>query len=98
MGENSGPCPAVIRRLGRTAEPPPSTPKMPSVHEFPVSDVTRKTALVTGGAQRIGRAIVQALAAAGWTVAIHHGRSRAEAEMLANDLRATGADAVTIAG
>jgi NAD(P)-dependent dehydrogenase (short-subunit alcohol dehydrogenase family) len=43
-----------------------------------------QTALVTGGARRIGRAIVEALAREGYAVAIHFDRSRDEA----NDLRA----------
>ena len=41
------------------------------------------TALVTGGAKRIGRAIVEDLAAHGFAVAIHCNRSRAEADALA---------------
>ncbi|MBX3599822.1 MAG: SDR family oxidoreductase [Rubrivivax sp.] len=36
-------------------------------------------ALVTGGAQRIGRTICLELAAQGWTVAVHYRRSAAEA-------------------
>jgi NAD(P)-dependent dehydrogenase (short-subunit alcohol dehydrogenase family) len=43
----------------------------------------RPPALVTGGARRIGAAIVEALAEAGHPVAIHCGRSRPEAEALA---------------
>jgi NAD(P)-dependent dehydrogenase (short-subunit alcohol dehydrogenase family) len=39
-------------------------------------------ALVTGGAQRIGRAIVLSLARAGYAVAIHANRSRAAADEL----------------
>ena len=39
-----------------------------------------KTALVTGGARRIGRAIVEDLAAHGFAVAIHCNRSRDEAD------------------
>ena len=42
-----------------------------------------KTALVTGGAKRIGKAIVEDLAAHGFAVAIHCNRSRVEAEALA---------------
>jgi pteridine reductase len=42
-----------------------------------------KRALVTGGARRIGRAIVRALQARGARVAIHCNRSRREAEELA---------------
>ena len=50
-----------------------------------------KTAIVTGGARRIGRAIVEDLAANGFAVAIHCGRSRAEADSLAGDLQRAGA-------
>lgn len=42
-----------------------------------------ETAIVTGGARRIGAEIVRALAADGWHVLIHYNRSRAEAEALA---------------
>ena len=41
------------------------------------------TAIVTGGARRIGAEIVRALAADGWHVLIHCNRSLAEAEALA---------------
>jgi NAD(P)-dependent dehydrogenase (short-subunit alcohol dehydrogenase family) len=49
-----------------------------------------KTALVTGGARRIGKAIVEDLAAHGFAVAIHCGRSRDEAESLADYLAKSG--------
>ena len=42
-----------------------------------------ETAIVTGGAKRIGAALVRALAADGWHVLIHYHRSKAEAEALA---------------
>lgn len=45
-----------------------------------------RTAIVTGGAKRIGAEIVRALAADGWHVLIHHNRSRAEAEALAAEI------------
>ncbi|TIS54483.1 MAG: SDR family oxidoreductase [Mesorhizobium sp.] len=45
------------------------------------------TALVTGGARRIGKAIVEDLAAHGFAVAIHCNRSLAEAEALAARIR-----------
>lgn len=45
-----------------------------------------QTALVTGGARRLGAAIVRALAAAGATVWIHCNRSRTEAEALLSAL------------
>ncbi|TIS75487.1 MAG: SDR family NAD(P)-dependent oxidoreductase, partial [Mesorhizobium sp.] len=43
--------------------------------------------LVTGGAKRIGKAIVEDLAAHGFAVAIHANRSGAEAEALASRIR-----------
>jgi len=42
-----------------------------------------ETAIVTGGAKRIGAELVRALAADGWRVLIHYHRSKAEAEALA---------------
>lgn len=50
-----------------------------------------KVALVTGGAQRIGKAIVEDLAAHGFAVAIHCNGSRAAANRLAADLAGKGA-------
>ena len=46
----------------------------------------QRTAIVTGGAKRIGAALVRALAADGWHVLIHCNRSRAEAEALAGEI------------
>lgn len=51
----------------------------------------RKVALVTGGARRVGAAIVRALAADGWSVLIHCNSSRAEGEALAREIGATAA-------
>jgi NAD(P)-dependent dehydrogenase (short-subunit alcohol dehydrogenase family) len=48
------------------------------------------TALVTGGARRIGRAIVEDLAAHGFAVAIHCNSSRDEAEAVADGVRNRG--------
>ena len=42
-----------------------------------------RTAIVTGGARRIGRALCEALAEDGWHLLIHCGRSSDEAEALA---------------
>jgi len=56
-----------------------------------------KTALVTGGAKRIGKAIVEDLAAHGFAVAIHANASVAEAEELAAQFRAQGCNAAAIA-
>lgn len=49
-----------------------------------------KTALVTGGAKRIGKAIVDDLAANGFSVAIHANTSLDDAEALAATIRARG--------
>jgi NAD(P)-dependent dehydrogenase (short-subunit alcohol dehydrogenase family) len=55
-----------------------------------------ETALVTGGAKRIGRAVVEALAGAGFGVVIHANRSAAEGEALAASIRAGGGRAAMI--
>lgn len=47
-------------------------------------------ALVTGGAQRIGREIALALARDGYDVAVHYGHSRADALATAADIRKVG--------
>jgi NAD(P)-dependent dehydrogenase (short-subunit alcohol dehydrogenase family) len=53
-----------------------------------------KTALVTGGAQRLGRAIVLELARQGFDVAIHFNTSRPEAEATRTQVQALGRRAV----
>lgn len=47
----------------------------------------RRVALVTGGARRVGAAIVRSFAERGWDVVLHHGHAPAEAEALAAELR-----------
>lgn len=59
-------------------------------------DTIPRVALVTGGARRIGRALVQDLARQGWAVAIHHNASAHEAEALALDIRTEGGRAVAL--
>jgi NAD(P)-dependent dehydrogenase (short-subunit alcohol dehydrogenase family) len=54
-------------------------------------------ALVTGGARRIGRHLVRALAERGWAVAIHYRQSRDEAEALAAEIEADGGRAAPVA-
>ena len=56
------------------------------------------TALVTGGARRVGRAIVLALARAGCDVAIHHQRSETQARELAVLVQSMGRRSVTPQG
>jgi NAD(P)-dependent dehydrogenase (short-subunit alcohol dehydrogenase family) len=58
---------------------------------------TRPVALVTGGAQRIGRAIVHDLAQNGWAVAVHYRSSQAEAEKVVAEIEAGGGRAVALA-
>lgn len=47
-------------------------------------------ALVTGAARRIGRVIALALARRGWDVAVHYGRSEAEAQATVREIEALG--------
>lgn len=58
--------------------------------------MTPLPALVTGAARRIGRAIALELARAGHPVALHCHRSRAEAEALAEAIRAEGGKAAVV--
>lgn len=55
-----------------------------------------RTALVTGGAKRIGRAISLALASSGADVVVHYGSSRAEADATAAGCRDAGVQAWTV--
>jgi NAD(P)-dependent dehydrogenase (short-subunit alcohol dehydrogenase family) len=54
-------------------------------------------ALVTGGARRIGRAIALALAGDGWDVAVHFGRSAAEAADTVRSIESIGRRAAALA-
>jgi NAD(P)-dependent dehydrogenase (short-subunit alcohol dehydrogenase family) len=56
-----------------------------------------KTALVTGGARRIGRALALALAGDGFAVAIHHHSSGAEAAALVAEIERAGGRAMALA-
>ncbi len=62
-----------------------------------MSETDVKTALVTGGAHRIGRAMALALATDGWQVAIHHNRSAEAAYGLVDEIKAAGGMAVAVA-
>ncbi|MFC3053047.1 SDR family oxidoreductase [Kordiimonas pumila] len=57
---------------------------------------TFKTALVTGAAKRIGRAIAKSLASEGITVAVHHNSSAADAADVVSDICASGGKAFTV--
>jgi NAD(P)-dependent dehydrogenase (short-subunit alcohol dehydrogenase family) len=56
-----------------------------------------KTALVTGAAQRIGRAITLELAARGWHVAVHYRHSREAADEVVRLAQARGVKAFALA-
>jgi NAD(P)-dependent dehydrogenase (short-subunit alcohol dehydrogenase family) len=60
------------------------------------NEKARKTALVTGGARRIGRAIVRDLAAHGWTVAIHCNSSLSEGRSEAQAICEAGGKAIVV--
>jgi NAD(P)-dependent dehydrogenase (short-subunit alcohol dehydrogenase family) len=56
-----------------------------------------RAALVTGAAQRIGRAIATSLAEDGWAVAVHYRSSRKAAESLVAEIAEKGGKAVALA-
>ncbi len=62
----------------------------------PAPTPSRRVALVTGAARRLGRAIALDLAAAGWDVAVHYHGSEAAAQQCCAELRAAGARAVAL--
>lgn len=55
-----------------------------------------KTALITGGARRIGRALSLGLSRRGWSVGIHYNGSEDEAVQLADEILDAGGDAVPL--
>ena len=63
-----------------------------------VEETSGRTALVTGSAKRLGRAIALGLAEDGFDLALHHNRSGDQAEALRGEIEAMGRRAVTVAG
>jgi NAD(P)-dependent dehydrogenase (short-subunit alcohol dehydrogenase family) len=61
-----------------------------------MAQVERGAVLVTGGAKRVGRAFIEALAADGHPCAVHFNASSQEAEALAADIRAAGGEACAV--
>ena len=61
-------------------------------------DLHRAGVLVTGGAQRLGRAIALGLGRAGANVLIHYHRSAEQAQAVVAELRALGIEAAAVQG
>lgn len=59
-------------------------------------NISGKIALVTGGAKRVGKAIVQALAARGCHLVVHYHGSQAQAQETVRALRAAGHRALAL--
>lgn len=59
-------------------------------------EMVRKTALVTGGARRLGRAMALYLAGRGYDVAVHYAGSAKEARQTVQDIQALGCNAVAL--
>ncbi len=57
---------------------------------------SRRTALVTGAARRIGAAIAEALGQDGWNVLLHYNTSEGEAQALCERLQAQGISCATV--
>lgn len=61
-----------------------------------MNETHAKSALITGAAKRIGRAIALRLAHAGYAVALHANRSGADADALAREIEAFGGKACIV--
>ena len=57
----------------------------------------KKTAMVTGASGTLGAAMAQALAAAGWRVAVHYHHSRESAVRVVGKILAAGGEALAAA-
>jgi NAD(P)-dependent dehydrogenase (short-subunit alcohol dehydrogenase family) len=64
--------------------------------DMPIPTAIPRAALVTGAAQRIGRAIALGLAGSGFDIALHHHTSADAAEATAADIRALGRRVVVL--
>jgi NAD(P)-dependent dehydrogenase (short-subunit alcohol dehydrogenase family) len=65
-------------------------------HGLPIARTIPRAALVTGAAQRLGRAIALALAGSGFDVAVHCHASTEAAEATASEIRTLGRRAVVL--
>lgn len=71
-------------------------PLVPFTKGYNTMMLSGATALITGGAVRVGRAIVEGLAAEGMRVVIHYNGSEPEARALVESLNRDGREAVCI--
>ncbi len=58
--------------------------------------MTKGVALVTGAAQRIGKAIALDLASKGWNIAVHYNASKTKALDLVQDIKSKGQNAIAL--
>lgn len=56
----------------------------------------KKTALVTGGAIRVGRQVCMQLARAGWQIIVHYNNSLAQSQELVNNINHHGGAAIAV--
>ena len=75
---------AKLRSMQTPAKPTPAKSQSPA---------DARACLITGGATRLGAALAQAMANAGWDVALHYRQSQAQAHALAQSLQAAGHEA-----
>ena len=55
-----------------------------------------KTALITGGGVRVGKAISEALARKGYAIAVHYGSSESDAQALVQTIKTQGGQAIAV--
>ena len=65
---------------------------------FPIPPTIPRTALITGGAKRLGQGIGTALARSGFSIAIHYRDSDDASEATADRFRGMGVQAITLPG
>ena len=69
---------------------------MSAPNRTPSLPLQGKVALITGAGKRLGRAVALHLAAEGASIAVHYGKSAAEAEEVVKAIKASGSNAVAV--
>jgi NAD(P)-dependent dehydrogenase (short-subunit alcohol dehydrogenase family) len=87
----------TLRGQSSKLKPHLLTMQAPASPPHLASEISTKTALVTGAGKRIGRAIALGLAKAQWNVVLHYHHSLKEAQQTAHEVRALGQQAWTVA-